>query len=186
MGLLRVLLDDVPSAAAVLAKAPGLGWSDPEHPGHTLFPVLATLVSAGTADQALMARMAATGLDPLDTMIEFDEGAQPRLATPSMAAVIQRTRSGLTMTDTAGDAAIDAMRVAAEKRVEGILGHSRRRHYGHVALLVAACVAYSPKRRAAEFARWAATLRDQHRRRHAFGTELACACARLGVRLPAR
>jgi hypothetical protein len=58
------------------------------------------------------------------------------------------------------DAAIDAMHVAAEKRVEGILGHSRRRHYGHAALLVASCVAYAPKRRAAEFLRWSEDLRQ--------------------------
>ena len=184
LGLLRVLLDDTPGAAALLASAPGLGWSDPDHPGHTLFPVLATLVS-GTVD-GRVARMEATGLEPLEAMIEAEEALQPRLATPSIAAAIQRTRSDRTITDTACDAALDAMKVAAAKRVAAILHHSRRRHYGHAASLVAACVAYSPKRRAAEFVRWASTHRKQHRRRHAFGAELARACVRLGVRLPAR
>ena len=32
------------------------------------------------------------------------------------------------------------MRIAAEKRVEASLGHSRRQHYGHVAMLVGQCV----------------------------------------------
>ena len=47
IGLLRVLVGDVTGAAAVLAKSPGLGWSDPDHPGHTLFPLLAILLSTG-------------------------------------------------------------------------------------------------------------------------------------------
>ena len=78
-----------------------------------------------------------------------------------------------------------AMRVAAEERVEGILGNSRRRHYGHAALLVASCVACAPKRRAAEFLRWAEDLRQQYWRRHAFREELARASESLGVTLPA-
>ena len=77
------------------------------------------------------------------------------------------------------------MRIAADKRVEGILGNSRRRHYGHAALLVASCVAYAPKKRAAEFLRWAEELRQQYWRRHAFREELARASESLGVTLPA-
>ncbi len=42
----------------------------------------------------------------------------------------------MTLADMDRDAMIDAMRVAAEKRVEGILRNSRRRHYGHAAMLV--------------------------------------------------
>jgi hypothetical protein len=82
------------------------------------------------------------------------------------------------------DAAIDAMRIAAEKRTEGILGNSRRQHYGHAAMLVASCVAYAPKKRAAELVRWAMDLRQQYWRRHAFREELARACASLGVSVP--
>jgi hypothetical protein len=75
------------------------------------------------------------------------------------------------------------MRVAADKRVEGILGNSRRQHYGHAALLVASCVAYAPKKRVAEFLRWAEELRQQYWRRHAFRQELARASESLGVTL---
>ena len=79
----------------------------------------------------------------------------------------------------------DAMRIAAEKRTEGILGNSRRQHYGHAALLVASCVAFAPKSRSAELLRWATDLRQQYRRRHAFREELARACESLGVFVPA-
>jgi hypothetical protein len=77
------------------------------------------------------------------------------------------------------------MRVAAEKRVEGILSNSRRPHYGHAALLVASCVAYAPKKHVAELLGWAEELRQQYRRRHAFREELARTSESLGVTPPA-
>ena len=181
LGLLRVLLDDIPGAAALLASAPGLGWSNPDHPGHTIFPLFAMLLSNGTIGDAFMAEMDVTGGDPLDPMIEADEESRPRLATPAMVAVIQRARSGMVLTDANGDAAIDAMRVAAEKRVEGILGHSRRRHYGHAALLVASCLAFGPRRREADVSKWVADLQQRYSRRSAFRAEFAQARASLGL-----
>lgn len=39
---------------------------------------------------------------------------------------------------------LDSMPVAAERWVDGILGRSRRRQYGHAAMLVASCVALAP------------------------------------------
>ena len=67
---------------------------------------------------------------------------------------------------------------------QGILGNSRRQHYGHAALLVASCVAYAPKKRAAELLKWAMDVRQLYWRRHAFREELAGACQSLGVLLP--
>jgi hypothetical protein len=56
---------------------------------------------------------------------------------------------------------------------------------GHAARLVASCVAYVPKKRAAECVSWAKDLRQQYWRRHAFREELARACESLGVWVPA-
>jgi len=181
IGLLRVLVGDVSGAGAVLAKSPGLGWSNPDHPGHMLFPLLATLLSNRPISDALVTELEATGRDLLESFALTDDEDKPKRATPSIAALLQRTRPRITPTDPDRDAAIDAMRVAADKRVEGILGNSRRRHYGHAALLVASCVAYAPKKRAAELLRWAEELRQQYWRRHAFREELARASERLGV-----
>jgi hypothetical protein len=183
IGLLRVLVGDVSGAAALLEKSPGLGWSNPDHPGHLLFPLLAALLSNRPIGDALMTELEATGRDPLESFALTDED-RPTLTTPSIAMLIQSTRSSIALTDPDRDTAIDAMRVAADKRVEGILGNSRRRHYGHAALLVASCVAYAPKRRAAEFLGWAEELRQQYWRRHAFRDELARASEGLGVTLP--
>jgi hypothetical protein len=184
IGLLRVLVGDVPGAAAVLAKSPGLGWSNPDRPGHTLFPLLAMLLSNGTIGGAFVTDLEATGRDPLESFAVPDEEHKPRLRTPSIMVLIQSVRPSITLTDPDRDAVIDAMRIAAEKRTEGILGNSRRQHYGHAALLVASCVAFAPKSRASEFLRWAADLRQQYWRRHAFREELARASESLGVLVP--
>jgi hypothetical protein len=185
IGLLRVLVGDVIGAAAVLKKSPGLGWSNPDHPGHTLFPLLAMLLSNGTIGGAFVTELEATGRDPLESFAVPDEEHKPSLRTPSIVVLIQSVRSSIALTDSDRDAAIDAMRIAAEKRTEGILGNSRRQHYGHAALLVASCVACAPKSRASELLRWATDLRLQYWRRHAFRQELARACDSLGVLVPA-
>jgi len=185
IGLLHVLVGDVTGAAAVLAKSAGLGWSNSDHPGHTMFPLLAMLMSNGRIGDTLLTELDATGRDPLESFAMTEDEHQPKLATPSMVTLIQGARPGVVLTDADRDAAIDAMRIAAEKRVDGILGNSRRQHYGHAALLVASCVAFAPKSRAAEILRWATDLRQQYWRRHAFRQELARACASLGVFMPA-
>jgi hypothetical protein len=149
-----------------------------------LFPLLATLLSNRPIGDALMTELEATGRDPLESFALTDDEDKPKLTTPSIAMLIERTRSSIALTDLDRGTAIDAMRVAADKRVEGILGNSRRRHYGHAALLVASCVAYAPKKRAAELLRWAEELRQQYWRRHAFRQELARASESLGVTLP--
>jgi hypothetical protein len=185
VGLLRVLTGDVAEAAAVLAKSPGLGWSDSDHPGHTIFPILAMLLSEGTTGDALVTELEATGRDPLESLAVLDEEHKPRLGTPSIVALIQSVRPSIALSDPDRDAAIDAMRIAAAKRTDGILGNSRRQHYGHAAQLVASCVAFAPKRRASELLRWATDLRQQYWRRHAFREELARACESLSVLMPA-
>ena len=184
LGLLRVLLDDVAAAAALLSKAPGLGWSDPKHPGHAVFPLLALLLTDGTPGKvsaALVPELEATGRDPLEVFSDEDTESKPKLSTPSIASLIQAVRPSIRLADADCDVAINAMRITAEKRTEGILGNSRRRHYGHAALLVASCVALAPKGREVELSTWAAGLRQTYSRRHAFREELARAFARLGL-----
>ena len=124
IGLLRVLVGDVTGAAAVLAKSAGLGWSNSDYPGHTLFPLLAMLLSNGTIGGAFVTE--ASGRVPLESFTVPDEEHKPRLRTPSIVVLIQSVRPSIALTDADRDAAIDAMRIAAEKRTEGILGNSRR------------------------------------------------------------
>jgi hypothetical protein len=74
------------------------------------------------------------------------------------------------------------MCVAAERRVEGILGRSRRRLYGHAALLVASCVALAPAGGHKDLSAWMMRLQEPYSRRHAFREELRRAIESLGVR----
>ena len=117
----------------------------------------------------------------MEAFVDDPVKQKPRLAAPSIVAMIQNVRPSLKVTDADRDVSIDAMRSAAEKRVEGILSNSRRRHYGHAALLVASCLAFAPKRREAELSAWYAKLRLQYARRSAFRQELTRAFASLGV-----
>ena len=187
VGLLRVLVGDLRAAADVLSKAPGLGWSSEDHPGHLVFPLFAVLLANATARKvgdALLAELESTGRDLLADILTEDVDGRPKLATPSIVGLVKDACPSKTMTDANRDLAITAMRVAAERRVEGILGDSRRRHYGHAALLVASCLAFAPKAREAELSMWVADLRQQYARRSAFRQELTRAFVSLGVSPP--
>ena len=184
LGLLRVLTGDVRTAANLLLKAEGLGWSSDDHPGHVLFPSFVVLLAHGTSrrvSETLLADLESTCRDPLELLSSDEAGERPGLGTPSIAALIQEVSSTMTLADMDRDAMIDGMRVAAEKRVEGILGNSRRRHYGHAATLVASCVAIAPTDRGKDVSVWLAGLREAYKRRHAFREELTRAMVSLGL-----
>jgi hypothetical protein len=127
-----------------------------------------------------VAELEATGRDRLDSFAVTAEAHKPKLRARSILVLIHSVRPSSAMSDPDRDAAIDAMCTAAEKRTGGILGNSRRQHFGHAAPLVAS----APKSRAAKILRWATDLRQQHWRRHAFREELARACKSLGVLVP--
>ena len=62
---------------------------------------------------------------------------------------------------------------AATKRVAGILGNKRRRHYGHAAILVACCLELDPvAEKPGAIAKWVADLRRKHSRFYAFQREV--------------
>lgn len=182
VGLLRMLVRDVPGAGALLSEAPGLGWSSPDHPGHMVFPLLAMLLTKGPIADALTKELDATAHDVLQSLRSGDDERTPMLKTPSVATVMAAVCAGMSVAGADADVAIEAMLTAADKRAEGVLNNSRRRHYGHAALLVASCVAYAPKSRHAELTHWAAALRQRYWRRHAFRQELTRAFDALGVR----
>jgi hypothetical protein len=183
LGLLRVLTGDVRAAAGMLSKAPGLGWSSADHPGHVLFPLFAMLLADGTPNKVsamLTSNLESTCRDPLEALSEGVEG-RPTLTTPSIVALIQDIRPGIAADGTDRRGMLDAMRVAAEKRIEEILTHSRRRHYGHAATLAASCLACAPRDGEQVFTGWIAAVQQKYSRRHAFRDELTRAMAGLGV-----
>jgi len=182
LGLLRVLVGDAGAAADLLSQAPGLGWSSDDHPGHVVFPLFAVLLANRTSrkvSDTLLADLESTCRDPLDALSPENVEGRPKLGAPSIVALIQDVSSNITLVDADRNSMVDAMRTAAEKRVEGILANSRRRHYGHAALLVASCLALAPTERGEDVSAWMAGLRQTYKRRHAFRAELTRAMASL-------
>jgi tetratricopeptide (TPR) repeat protein len=188
-GLLHVLTGDVQAAAKLLARAPGLGWSSEDHPGHLLFPAFAGLLAEGTRARLgaeLSASLQQTPHGPLDMGWDSDDDrvkARPRLSTPTVADLIGKARP-TPNTDPKGRAAmLEAMQAAATRRVDAILGNKRRRHYGHAATLVACCLELAPAAgRQKEVAEWANDLRKHYSRFYAFQEELKKALGSISER----
>jgi hypothetical protein len=127
LGLLRLLACDVSAAADLLSQAPGLGWSNDEHPGHVLFPSFALLLAHRTSrsvPDALLADLESTCRDPLEVLSHDDVERRPKLGTPSIATLIQDVSSTIPVVEEDLRSMVDSMCVAAERRVEGILGNS--------------------------------------------------------------
>ena len=149
-----------------------------------MFPSFAVLLANGTVGKVsdtLLADLESTSRDPMDVLSPDDVEGRPKLVSPSIVALIQDVASGMKLADVDRNALIDAMRIAAEKRVEGILHSSRRRHYGHAAMLAGQCVAVAPAARRKDLSAWLMGLRHTYSRRHAFTQELKRAMESLGV-----
>ena len=178
LGLLQLVIGDVRPAAKLLAQAPGLGWSSEDHPGHVLFPAFAGLLAEGTEAELaseLFASLAEAPDDPL--IMDWDDGnrseARPRLSTPSIAELIAKASPSARIDSRSRGAMLEAMRAAAEERAIGILGNKRRRHYGHLATLVACCLELAPTvERQRKIEDWVDDLRKRYSRFYAFQKEL--------------
>ena len=184
LGLLHVVLGDVPVAAALLQKAPGLGWSSGDHPGHLLFPAFAWMLGgapAGSAHErvAQVLRSTAREFGDFDDAGAEDPGsakaATPRLSRPSVMDALERAEVTKKLTAADRASALAAMKAAATKRTDGVLENKRRRHYAHAALLVACCVELEGGTKSAGGSAWAASIRTGTQRFPAFQHELRSA-----------
>lgn len=161
IALLTLLGGNFEAAAKLLAAAPGLGWSSDDHPGHVLFPLFVSLLG----DEPLE-------VDESDVVDDFDvAGAlgDGRLATPAVAELVEL--AGLRAPDDAKvrAAVLVAMRQSAEKRIAGVTGKQRRRHYAHAASLALACRRIDGS---AGTAKWFADIQAEYRRYPALQREL--------------
>jgi tetratricopeptide (TPR) repeat protein len=183
LGLLHVLTGDVQAAAKLLVRAPGLGWSSEDHPGHVLFPAFAGLLAEGVRAKLAAELFASLREAPHDLLdMGWNDGdrakARPKLSTPSIAELIAEARPAVSVDPKGRAAILEAMRAAATKRVDGILGNKRRRYYGHAATLVACCLELAPaagRQKVAED--WVRDLRKRYSRFYAFRKELDNALA---------
>ncbi|MBI5536562.1 MAG: hypothetical protein HY898_27830 [Deltaproteobacteria bacterium] len=188
VGLLHVLAHDIPAAAALLKKAPGLGWSSSDHPGHLLFSVFAWVFgepSPGSVREGIVRVLnRPVASEPDRGALAFDEGDAAKTTTPQLARyavleALQRAQviEGLATAD--HDSALAAMKVAAEKRTDGVLGEKRRRHYDHAALLIACCVELECRMSGAGCSAWAEAIRARTAHFPAFQRSLRNAPAQM-------
>lgn len=168
--LLHVLQGDFEPAAKLLAAAPGLGWSDGEHPGHLLFSLFAGLLGGKRKPPLPSAELFShRGMDIEELELMTGDGDEPRLATPEIEQILRNAGVDGIPNAAARSTVLFAMREAAKSRLAGVTDQKRRRHYGHAAELVAVCVGCD---RSPETARWAASLRTEFRRFPALRAEL--------------
>ena len=160
--LLHLLLGDLAPAATLLARAPGLGWSDGDHPGHLLFPLFCYLFGG-----IELPTEAARDYDELSLMPARDEQQQD---TPEIAMLVQLADVAASIDSRTRTAVLKAMRRAAEKRIAGVTENKRRRHYGHAASLALLCAQIDAT---PEAAAWLAAIRDRYRRYPALQRELS-------------
>jgi hypothetical protein len=165
---LLVLDNEFESAAELLSAVPGLGWSDPEHPGHVLFPLFRHLLEGDEGSSKSLAVLAGyADADAIELLTTLPDA--PRIASARIADIVHK--AGLEPIGDRGvrSVVLAAMRAAAEKRIAGVTEHKRRRHYGHAASLVAACLACDPSPDARS---WVSDIRARHRRFTALRAEL--------------
>lgn len=157
---LHVLQSEFDIAAKLLASAPGLGWSGSEHPGHLLFHLFRHLLGVGLDASRAVDAVLGYRLDMDEVELSITDGDEPGLRAPQAGEIIRL--AGIEFIDAqARPGVLAAMREAAERRVAGVTEQKRRRHYGHAAELVAACLACD---RSPEAARWATMVRQAYRR----------------------
>ena len=168
--LLLVLQGDVERAAELLSAAPGLGWSNGEHPGHLLFPLFTRLLCGHRKATSPGADSLAHGeKDTEDVESLTVEVREPLPAAPDVDQIIRRVGIDGISDLTVRGAALAAMRTAAERRLAEVTRQKRRHAYRHAADLVAAVVACE---QSADSAAWLAALRAGYRRFPALGVEL--------------
>jgi len=162
LAFLHVLGGEMASAAKLLAGAPGLGWSQREHPGHLLFPMFCRLLGSTVQDLGLdTGYRGHRGVDLDELELLGQDRDEPRLQSPSVDDVLALAGIDTVEGSTARAAMLKAMQKAAEERLDGVTEHKRRRYYGHAASLAAACAAVDASGASEE---WLAGLRGEYRR----------------------
>jgi hypothetical protein len=166
--LLHVLARDFTPAAKLLSAAPGLGWSNGEHPGHLLFPLFARLLGGQrklTSPRTDPRSQREMDIEQLEAMTA--DQREPRLVAPKVEELLEQAEIDTISDSLARATILAAMKQAAENRIVGVTAQRRRRHYGHGAELVATCIACDGTSRAsrAPLACPRLRLRDHERRR---------------------
>lgn len=168
VSVLKLLAGEYVATAALLAAAPGTGWSGGDHPGPVAFPSLVLAVGgtapAGSVRAEVCAPIATAGDSPFESIHET-------IRAPALASLLERC--GALRSSPAGEI-LEALRTAAWNRIDGVTSTTHRSRYSHGARL-AVCVAELQRglgdRAGAEA--WLEMVRRETKRWPRFQAELA-------------
>jgi len=189
LGLLAVLQQEPVTAATLLGRAPGLGWSRDGHPGHVLFATLTWLLGGSPpgslrerVTECLRRRPTAWLLADEELDDEEDgrgEAGDARLPTPDILSALQAVGLPKALSRSVQLSLLGELRRAAEARVASVVEAKRRNHYGHAALLAGACSELAQHLGDDQAgAAWIEALRQRIHRYPAMKQELAASLAR--------
>ncbi|MCA9558224.1 MAG: hypothetical protein KC583_06600 [Myxococcales bacterium] len=140
--LLLLLRGEYASVARLVADAAGQGWAEPSHPGPLVFPIFVRLLAPPERSAQYARALGPMGGFDLSMDIEtFMASDVHALETPDVDALLARAEVGRPADAEMRAIMLDALRTAAEKRVEGVAAGKRRRHHGQAASLVVVCAA---------------------------------------------
>ncbi len=138
LNFIEILLGDYERPADSLARAPGLGWSAEEHPGHLIFWVFYLLLGGRAFRREAKTSFSTRTMDFFPWVREEKEEGFYSMA-PGVEEVLERAEAGRDLESVERETMVHAMRRAAEKRIAGLTAKRRYKHYPHGGLLVAAC-----------------------------------------------
>jgi len=167
---LHVLLGEYEPAAKLLAAAPGLGWSRGEHPGHLLIAVFRKMLSREIQHLSTATGVyASRWMDSITQESLRTSWGEARLVTPELDQILELSGVDERLDPEIRRTVVEAMREAAEKRLEGVTDKKRRRYYDHAAWLVGICMEVDPS---PETSSWVTGIRSEYRRYPALKREL--------------
>ncbi|MBN2526843.1 MAG: hypothetical protein JXR76_10660 [Deltaproteobacteria bacterium] len=170
---------DVIGAARMVGSASGLGWSSFQHPGHSMVPLLCGVFENGEEVlRSLENVLESPSVDDFSGCTEIEGGCEETISKsvmpcPEPAALLQSVDD---LCKSYGNdvsvqkAVLKELKKAARKRVQGIVGNQRRRHYGHAALLMTLCVRLDD---GSDTRKWFDGLKQEYRCYPAFQCQLA-------------
>ena len=172
LALLYLLSGRPGDAARLLTRAPGLGWSLDNHPGHIVFRSFAGLLARDERDEISLAVF--EELSEIPWSLDVDSpGNELRFSTPSVHDLVFATRSGNKLKRADRAIMLASMQTATEHRLRAILGEKHRRYYDQVAMFMACCVELAPQvGRENEFQNWFLEIKREFSRFSAFQQEL--------------
>ncbi len=168
VSVLKLLAGEYVEAAALLAAAPGTGWSGGDHPGPVAFPSLVLVFGGEPPVHSVRAQVCAS---IMTAAVSPPDSIRDAIGVSPLSTLLERCGA---VGSASAREILEALRTAAWNRIDGVTSTTHRSRYSHGARL-AVCVAELQRglgdRAGAEA--WLEMVRRETRRWPRFQAELA-------------